>query len=149
VEQSVRRLSKEAKWSIGSFVVIVVAVGAVLMSLGSGGGMCGNDVWSEKVSPDGKWKAVVFVVDCGATTTNKETAPRVSILRADQQLSQSDGGNVFGVGPTDKAKRPSVRADWTGGNELMIGYAEGGRIFKQATKYKDITIKYVPEPLIR
>ena len=91
---------------------------------------------------------MVFVVDCGATTTNRDMSPRVSILRPDQQLSQLDSGNVFGVGPTDKVKSPGVRAEWTGRNELTIGYAEGASVFMQVKKYKDVTIKYVPESLV-
>ncbi|HEV7553482.1 MAG TPA: hypothetical protein VGP65_17475 [Candidatus Angelobacter sp.] len=137
-----RRLSKAAQWLTGSFIVLVMAVGTLLMFLGSG---CGNDVSSETISPDRKWKAVIFAVDCGATTTSKELVPRVSIIRADETLSDPNRGNVFGVG-NRKATPPVVQVDWTGPHELTIQYPSKASVFKQETKYKDVTIKYVAEP---
>ena len=140
------RLSREAQWSIGSFIVIVAAVVALLMFLGTGGGMCGNDVWSESKSPDGKWKAVIFAVDCGATTTSKELAPRVSVLRADETFSDRDRGNVFGAGNNGKAMPPgTVQVTWIGPHELTIQYPSAASVFKQETRYKDVTVKYVAE----
>ena len=140
-----RRLSRVAQWSIGFFVVIVMAGGTLMMFLGKGEGMCGNNVSSETTSPDRKWKAVVFAVDCGATTTSKELVPRVSIIRTDETLSDPNRGNVFGV-ENRKAMSPAVQVDWTGPHELTIQYPSKASVFKQETKYKDITIKYVAEP---
>jgi hypothetical protein len=144
----VRRLSQAAQWSVGSSVVIVMAVGTLLMFLGRGGGMCGNNILSESVSPDGKWKAVVFAVDCGATTTTKEMnmGPRISILRADEPLSDADSGNVFGARTDGTSKALSVQINWTGARELTINYPGVAAVAKQNTKYKEVTVKYVPEP---
>lgn len=143
-----RRLSPAARWSIGCFVVIVMAVGTLLMFLGSGGGMCGNNILSETASPDGKWKAVVFGVDCGATTTTKELnmAPRISILRADEPVSDADSGNVFGARTDGTSKGLSVQINWTGARELTISYPASAAVAKQNTRYKEVTVKYVPEP---
>lgn len=145
-----RRLSQSARWSIVSFVVIVMAVGTLLMFLDSGGGMCGNNILSENASPDGKWKAVMFAVDCGATTTTKELnmAPRISILRADEPFSNADSGNVFGARTNGTSKGLSVQINWTGARELTISYPSSAAVAKQKTKYEEVTIKYAPEPLV-
>jgi hypothetical protein len=140
-----RRYSKEAWWSIGRFVTIVISLGALVMFLGKGGGMCGNDISSETISPDKKWKAVVFALDCGATTISKELVPRVSVIRADETLSDPNRGNVFGVG-NRQVRPPAVQVYWTGPHELTIQYPSKASVFKQETKYRDVTIKYVAEP---
>ncbi len=112
--------------------------------------MCGNNILSESASPDGKWKAVVFAVDCGATTTTKELnmAPRISILRADEPLSDADSGNVFAARTDGTSKGLSVQINWTGARELTIDYPGAAAVAKQNTKYKEVTVKYVPEPLV-
>jgi hypothetical protein len=147
VEQGVRRLSKAAQWLIGSFIVMVMAVGTLLMFLGSGGGMCGNNILSESVSPDGKWRAVMFAVDCGATTTSKElnSAPRISILRAGEPLSDADSGNIFGARTDGTSKFLNVQANWTGAREVTVVFPADAAVVKQITKYQEVTVKYVPE----
>jgi hypothetical protein len=145
VEQGVRRHSKVAMWGIVVAVVIIgSALGFAALVFMNG---CGNEVLSETASPDGKWKAVVFVVDCGATTTYEEMAPRISILGAGQSLSRRDSGNVFGVGNNGKSQHLLVEAKWTGLNELTIQYPVQGKVLWQRSKYKDVKIKYVPDPL--
>ena len=52
--------------------------------------MCGNDIYSETLSPDGELKAVIFQRDCGATTG---FSTQVSILDTDETL-ENDGGNI-------------------------------------------------------
>jgi hypothetical protein len=142
-----KRYSKKAWWRVGSFVVIVVfVVGMAALLLRGLDEGCGKFVLAEEISPDGKWKAVVFNVDCGATTTDKEMDPRVSLLKTDQQLSSHDSGNIFSVRSNGQAQRPIVRANWTGRDELTIRYPARVRTFGNVNKYKDITIKYVAEP---
>jgi hypothetical protein len=54
-------------------------------------GCCANEIPSEHVSPDGKWKYVTFDRNCGATTANNM---QVSVLPAIAGLS-NDAGNAF------------------------------------------------------
>jgi hypothetical protein len=125
-----------------------------LLTLGIGFGIvsklilssCGNDVWSEEKSPDGKWKAVIFIVDCGATTTDKEAAPQVSVLPATDRLSKLETGNVFGISPVAGITHPQVNVSWSGSNNLTIRYRSGAHVFQQKLKYQDVTISYVGEP---
>ncbi|MCU1332817.1 MAG: hypothetical protein JWM08_1809 [Candidatus Angelobacter sp.] len=109
--------------------------------------MCGNNILSESVSPDGKWRAVVFAVDCGATTTSKELneSPRISVLRAEEPLPDADSGNVFGARTDGTSRGLNVQIDWTGDRELTIGYPAAAAVVKQITKYQEVTVKYVPE----
>lgn len=137
------RVSRAALLTIGGLVVIIGSAVGIVSFIGRS--MCGNEVLSETPSPDGKWKAVIFIVDCGATTTDRETAPRVSILRAGDSLSNSDSGNVFGVSPAGAINHPSVQADWEGPSQLVISYPARAAVFKQAERYKDVTIKYRAE----
>ncbi|HEY7404286.1 MAG TPA: hypothetical protein VIB39_12245 [Candidatus Angelobacter sp.] len=149
-----KRYSEAAWWNFGRFGLIVVFVVGIPWLLfrgrdGSNQGRwdgCGSEVSAEEVSPDGKWKALVFVVDCGATTTDKEMSPRVSVLRASESLSSFSDGNVFGARANEKLKRPTIRVSWTGSNELTIRYPAPASVSEKVTKYKDVTIKYVAEP---
>ncbi|MCU1221265.1 MAG: hypothetical protein JWN42_2462 [Candidatus Angelobacter sp.] len=143
-----RRLSKAAQWLTGSFIVMVMAVGTLLMFLGSGGDVCGNNILSESVSSDGKWKAVIFGVDCGATTTDKELrmAPRISVLPAQEPLSENHSGNVFEARTDGASKFLKVQANWTGAREVTVIFPADAAVVKQITKYQEVTVKYVPEP---
>jgi hypothetical protein len=132
-------------------VVFVVGIPWLLFRGGDGGnkgrwGGCGSEVFAEEVSPDGKWKALVFAVDCGAATTDKEMWPRVSVLPANESLASFSDGNVFGAISNAKLKHPAIRVSWTGRNELTIRYPAPATVSEKLTKYKDVTIKYVAEP---
>ena len=124
---------------------IGIGVSLVFVAWKSTLGLCGNDVESEVISPDGKWKAVVFVVDCGAATTSKELAPRVAVLPAKKALEGHDSGVVFGAGNPGNMSRVTVQVDWSGNNELTIRYPRRSEVFKQDSLHKGVRITYQTE----
>ena len=77
---------------VSLLVLAAIAVGLVVVaSYSFTSGICGNRIAREVSSPDGKWKAVLYERDCGATT---DFSTQVSILRQRQDVG-NDNGNVF------------------------------------------------------
>jgi hypothetical protein len=145
VEQGVKSIVTKPLPLIGLVIVIVGVTFLIWQRLPNG---CANEIVGQSASPDGKWNAVVFDVDCGATTTNKELAPRVSILPANKPLSDRDSGNVFGAGNNGTVNNMIVRVSWTAANELTIRYPARASVFRQESVYKDVKIKYLADRLI-
>lgn len=85
-------LAKLATVGLGA-VLVLVALPAVLFWLVAQPlpTLCANTVVAESPSPDGRWKALVFERDCGATT---RASLQVSVLPAGGALGD-EGGNVF------------------------------------------------------
>jgi hypothetical protein len=73
--------------------------------------LCGNNPLSEAISPDGKYKAVLFQRDCGATT---DFSTQISILKKDQALANS-GANTFATGNSQ-----DIRYHWLDDDHLVI-----------------------------
>jgi hypothetical protein len=81
-------------------IVIGITLSICLLSVSGGllllnfifSGACGNQLYQEVLSPDNKYKAVVFQRDCGATTG---FSTRVSILRADAKFTDKVEDNIF------------------------------------------------------
>jgi hypothetical protein len=63
----------------------------VLWVQSSCGDLCGNDILSESISPDGSKRAVLFLRGCGASTDSNW---QVSILDSKQTLP-NEGGKTF------------------------------------------------------
>ncbi len=106
--------------------------------------LCGNDVLTEHRSPDGTMKAVVFVRNCGATTSY---STQLSILDADDSLP-AGAGNTF-IADTDHGRvlpgpggGPAVEVVWTGKQSLAISFAARIRVFKQESSVDGIHIEY-------
>lgn len=75
--------------------------------------LCGNEIRSEFYSPDQQLKAVVFVRNCGATTSY---STHVSVLRSGEKLP-NDPGSVFSC-----LYVPRVRPRWVADQKLRIEY---------------------------
>jgi hypothetical protein len=96
-------------------------------------GMCGNTVLAESRSPDGQWKAIVFLRSCGATT---DVSTQVSILRGSDDLP-NESGNVCAVGVF-----PKVELQWQNERALIIRHHAGAKIFPVTQTLQGINIKY-------
>ncbi len=107
---------------------------------------CGNTVVAEVLSPDPRYKAVVFHRDCGATTG---FSTQVSVIRALDPLP-NESGNVFvadgqhGTTPPTGAGGLEVGAWWKSGTSLVISHPPGARVFKQATEILGVQVAYEP-----
>ena len=105
---------------------------------------CENELVGEHPSPDGQYKAVLFVRDCGATTG---FSTQVSLLRSDE-LVKNGSGNLF-IADTDHGKIPSdpkggleVRIVWKGSKDFYIFHHESARVFKSEKKVNGINVEY-------
>ncbi len=105
----------------------------------SGCGLCGNEILSESLSPDGSKRAVLFSRNCGATT---DYSWQISILGAKEVLPD-DGGNAF-VADTDHGavQEMKVEVDWKDSDHLIVSYPEHARVFHQSTMVRGVRISY-------
>lgn len=88
-------------------------------------GTCGSELFKSVISPDGKYKAVIYQFDCGATTG---FSTQVSILGVNEDLDESEG-NIFSSDghPNDVA----LEVQWPSDNQLNIHKHAGVKVYKQ------------------
>lgn len=95
---------------------------------------CGvNDAY-ETASPTGKWKAVVFERNCGATTG---FVTHASVLRADERLPNEVGNVLIADGDV------MVRAEWKSLTELHVTYPRGAKILLKKQQIENVRITYI------
>ena len=119
------------------FIVFLGLVGIGIYVLGNlFSGMCGNEIFSEVQSPDGKFRAVVFQRDCGATTG---FSTQISILLAKDKL-ENEGGNIFIVDghPNDR----KIGITWEGPKKLKSNNGSGLPSHKKESRYQGVSIEY-------
>ena len=132
--------------SVGIFAAVFAAlsVGVMYAFFSSLPDLCGNEVISEVLSPDGTRKAVVFSRDCGATT---DVSTQVAVLK----LGESLGSNPESVLAADTNRGtaargawggPEVIAHWNSASELVVRVATGARILRSGSSPSAITIKH-------
>lgn len=78
---------------------------------------CGNDVRERVRSPDGRREVVVFVRDCGATTS---FSTQISILRAGENASDEGGNTYIAAGEL------RVSVQWLTPTEIVIARSVKG-----------------------
>lgn len=91
--------------------------------------MCGNYIHEEYPSPGGKWKAVVFQRDCGATTG---FSTQISILPSSDSV-ENDSGNIFIIDGHPNDMAPSL--NWIADNKLRINRKRTGNEYKAELTY--------------
>ncbi len=109
----------------------LLAVWALLLC---GCSMCGNEIGYEELSPDGKFKAVVFERDCGATT---RASTQISILPKSESLT-NEAGNIF-IAKGDLR----IAMQWISTTELSVTYPPGTTVFRKQEQKDGITIRFV------
>ncbi len=89
-------------------------------------------IW-EKVSPDSKYKAVMFSKNAGATTGFRY---HLSIIPSGETITEEDNANVFmNYGIYD--------IEWEDEKTLLVKKYEEGRDYCKAEEYNGIKIKYL------
>jgi hypothetical protein len=103
--------------------------------------MCGNEILQELTAPYGKWKAVIFSRNCGATTGY---STHVSILPTTQPLTNTAGNvlitDIYASSPADESLPLEVQ--WLSRDTLSIRYAATAKTFTQAIHFEEISIHY-------
>src|SRR6202012_4667664 len=92
---------------------------------------CANNVTSAVKSQDGRFKAVIFARDCGATAG---FTSQVSVLESDENIPAA-GGNAFiadtnhGLATNSSWGGPQVTVMWINPKRLEVRYDRRARIF--------------------
>ena len=99
---------------------------------------CGNDALGVSQSPDGMKEAIVFVRDCGATTS--ESIHVFVAKRADpgQDIawSHTTQGNALVLEDSE------VAAQWADNDRLILTYQPGAKVFKKESPVEGVVIEY-------
>lgn len=107
--------------------------------------MCGNKIIRTEFSPDKKYKIVIFLRDCGATTN---FSTQVSILKVAEKL-KNESGNIFsadserGKAKIDENNIVAIKSKWISNNKVIITYDKNARIFKTQNSLDEIEIDYM------
>ena len=124
--------------------VAFCACSAVLI-FGVACNMCGTDVWQEVNSPDGKYKAVIFERDCGATT---DFSTQVSIIKSSTSVGQGDSGNAFvadsnhgAVAVNGKGILP-IEVRWIDSRTVEVSAPAKARVFSRRERVGDVNLQY-------
>lgn len=104
------------------FVAIPLIIAGLFIY--AAGDICGNEVYSEALSPDKKYKVVVFQRDCGATTG---FSTQISIIDSTDDL-KNESGNIYIIdGHPEDA---SLETNWLSNHELRIMRRLNGSEYK-------------------
>ena len=143
------------KWIIGA-ALVVVALGVVVAGGGLAlrafeGGLCRNELIAADTAPGHRYEAIVFVRNCGATTT---FGTHVSIMDRGAPLGNDDVGNVLSIDaaccvdprsrvlPRNSVGGPVATARWIASDTLAVTYASAVRVFRQALVQRGVRILY-------
>ena len=119
---------------------VLVALAAFVSSCTD---ICSNEVIASALSPDGRYDAIIFQRDCGATTG---FSTQISIVQHGDIPTAS--GNIFvadddhGVAAAGAWGGPRAEVQWESADRLLVLYARGSRIFKQDRSRSGITVSY-------
>jgi hypothetical protein len=128
------------------FVIFAMASCAAFVNY-VGRGLCDTTVVDQVSSPSKSFKAVIFQLDCGATTGFNS---QVVIVSGDKTVSSngalpdsffvadSDRNDI----PASKGGGPELRLTWTSDANLQIQHHELARIFRADTSSKGVGINY-------
>lgn len=127
-------------------VVIIVGILVVGVPLAIAGlfihapsDICGNEVYTEVLSPNKEYKAVVFQRDCGATTG---FSAQISIIDSGDEL-ENESGNIYIIDGHPKDVSPRVR--WASDTELRIERSLSGSEHKAVSSWgflKKVKVTY-------
>jgi hypothetical protein len=120
-----------------SGIQLVVAASALLVVVGCLVTVCArpcrNDERYRVRSPDGRYEAIVFERDCGATTAE---SLEISMVQAGSRLGSGPGNILRLVHPAD------LRVEWLAPDRLSVSHAAGAQVGAKETAYKDVIIEY-------
>jgi hypothetical protein len=114
------------------------------------GGGCANDQLADRPSPNGRYHAVVFQRDCGATTG---FSTQVSVLAAGDSL-RNEGGNAFvadddhGAAPAGSGGGPAVSVRWLTPDTLEVRFHPRSRVFTREARVGAVAIHYVTDSTV-
>ena len=122
---------------LGVVSVVFVILGSLFSFFYFGlSDMCGNEIFIQENSPDGKYKALVFQRDCGATTG---FSTQVSVLDANEEL-ENEGGNVFITNNHPNDNR--IELHWSNSSSLIIRNTKSTKPLRKEAKIGSVEVRY-------
>ncbi|MDX1920814.1 MAG: DUF5412 family protein [Candidatus Caenarcaniphilales bacterium] len=121
------------------FIILITSGCSIFLPV-----FCSNEVIQSVISPDKKYKLVIFNRNCGATTG---FSTQISILNKNFSL-KNEGGNIFiaddnhGEVLLTKNKALPIQVTWVSDREVFIKYGEKVRTFQKKDRFKGIKINY-------
>lgn len=109
--------------------------------------MCATTVIDQVASPNGKLKAVLFQIDCGATT---DFNSQVAIVPREKDVFQKDSlpksffaaDRDHGRAPASNGGGPEVRLIWLSDTRLKIQHHDLARIIRAEASSKGVAVDY-------
>ncbi len=96
---------------------------------------CADEVLSRMPSSDGRYVAVAYERNCGATTGY---ARHVALMRSADK-SYGEAIAVFGG-------QPEIELSWSGSSLAVRTTASDGNVYRQKARWGDVTVNYVHVP---
>ena len=104
-------------------------------------GGCGNETKREAVSPDGRFRAIVFDRNCGATVDfSREVSVLPAVAAVPSGESRADTGNVLRM-----ARQPEVTIRWVDARTLEVRYAARARSPSHGAGIAGVAVRFVPD----
>ena len=135
-------------WSALSLAALVGGCTALLSRL-LPDDLCAKEVFAEVVSPDGYRTAVVYQIDCGATSGFSRQV--VVVPTPDRRLDPESLPRGFfavsigsGVDPRLSLRDGLVRPRWLANRQLEIAYPAGARLIRSAHRSEGVDLIYQP-----
>ncbi len=123
-------------------ITAVVVVAAVLIGwvstrvlVSHGFGPCRNEATQYTSAPGGRYRAVVFYRNCGATS---DFVTNVSIVKGLEVINHSETGNVFVA-----SGRLAIQVHWTSQTHLMVTYPVGSQPSVTRPAYDGVTVDFL------
>lgn len=133
---------------LGLLTVAIVTIGGCIALLDHFfSDMCATTIIDQVASPSGKLKAVVFQIDCGATT---DFNSQVAIVSGGKDVFEKDAlpGSFFaadsdhGRAPEGKERGPELRLNWLSDSRLEIQHHELARVMRAEKSSKGVAVDY-------
>ena len=122
------KLWKKIAISLGALLLVIpLVIGGIFIY--TTGDICGNEIYSKALSPNGKYKAVVFQRDCGATTG---FSTQISIVSSSDEL-KNKSGNIYIIDGHPKDVLPILT--WPSSTELRIEKSLSGPEYKAESNW--------------
>ncbi len=98
-----------------------------------GSDVCKNTIVTTSISPDKKWKVVLFERSCGSTTGYSS---QISLLKAGEEISNV-GGNIYIAGGLPKG----YSINWQSNSNVILN-GTSYETFKKIKQFNGITFTY-------
>lgn len=134
-----------------ALLLVTVFFGCTALLGHFGGDLCAETVIAEIPSPSGAMKALIYQIDCGAST---DFNTHVSVMPRDSSLAQESkrvfgGGSFFladrnhGKAPAGPGGGPEVMLRWMSDGEIEIQHHDLARVFRKNASADGVDIKYI------